>query len=322
MPLGSQCRGRTPRGRARQDGRQRQAHHRPASGQLQDGRQACRDRSRRAFRRDQRPCSSGCRSRSPGADRRYRGGARSGDELILLRRAFPFFALAAFAAPAAASGISGGVEVASDYRVRGLSWSDGRPAVTANVGVSLTDAIDFGVTAASLRGSVRHGGADALIRPSLRYFRNAGAVQFGGGVTGYIFPDHSNLGFVEGQALVGTLIGPAQLWLVADYAPRQDAIGGDNLRIAGQADVAVPMTPFTVSGSIGRSSGSVRDAVFARRLRPDGSYWDWRLGVDHVTGPLRLGIAYTGTDIGRTAPGRFVDRDTGHRVTVSAGLSF
>ena len=224
-------------------------------------------------------------------------------------------------APAAASGL-GGVEIASDYRVRGLSWSDGRPAITANVRLPLTDTIDLGVTATSLRGSARHGGADALVRPSLRYFRNEGALQFGGGVTGYLFPDHSGLGFVEGQALVGTLIGPAQLWLTAYYAPRQDAIGGDNLRIAAQADVAVPMTPFTVSGSIGRSSGSVRNAVYARRLRPEGSYWDWRLVVDHVTGPLRIGIAYTGTDIGKVAPGRFVDRDTGHRVTLSAGLSF
>ena len=230
--------------------------------------------------------------------------------------------MALLSAPAAASGLGGGVEIASDYRVRGLSWSDGRPAVTANARLPLTDTIDLGVTAASLRGSARHGGADALVRPSLRYFRNAGAVQFGGGVTGYLFPDHSGLGFVEGQALVGTLIGPAQLWLTADYAPRQDAIGGDNLRIAAQADIAVPMTPFTVSGSLGHSSGSVRDAVYARRLRPDGSYWDWRLGVDQVIGPLRIGIAYTGTDIGRTPPGRFADRDTGHRVTVSAGLSF
>ena len=91
----------------------------------------------------------------------------------------------------------------------------------------------------------------------------------------------------------------------------------------GRARVGVPATPFTLMASAGHSSGSVDDPIRAARLRPGGSYWDWSLGVDHITGPLTLGLVYTGTDISERVPSPFANaRDTGDRLTARVALNF
>lgn len=208
------------------------------------------------------------------------------------------------------------VGVTSDDRRRGLSWSGGKAALDAALYVPLGDAVTLGAKAATLRGSRRHGGADAGIDLSAGYRTDSGPWQLSAGVVGHIFPGEGRLDYAEIEADAGYLIGPAQLGLHASYAPPQGAIGGDNLYLGAGADVAVPGTPFTLIGGLGRSSGSVDNAVRAMRLRPGGAYWDYRLGVEHVRGPLAAGLRYTDTSIGAVPAGApYVDRHHGARVT-------
>lgn len=203
------------------------------------------------------------------------------------------------AIPAAAqTGVHAGVELATDERRRGLSWSDGKAAPAAYARIDLPAGFDIGLRATALRGSERHDDADAVWEPTLGYSTRLGGFRLDGFATGHLFSgargrmDYGELGAGASYAL-----GPAEAGVEARYAPSQSAIGGDNLYLGVRGRLGVPATPLTVTASAGRSSGSVDDATRAARLRPGGTYRDWSLGVQHVTGPLTVALEYTGTDI-------------------------
>ncbi|PTD16957.1 TorF family putative porin [Sphingomonas fennica] len=234
---------------------------------------------------------------------------------------------AAATSPAQAQAFAGpqfSAEIVTDQRRRGLSWSDGKAAAEATLRLPLGDRLEAGAAIGTLRGSNRHGGADAGLDLDLGYRHDAGPWRLTATVIGHIFPGEGRLDYVEVEAGAGLLIGPAQFDMLAAYAPSQAAIGGDNLHLAARGLVALPGTPFTLTAGIGRSSGDVTRPDRALRLRPSGSYWDYRFGVDHVSGPITLGLAFTTTSIDRPAastPTRYLDRHTGSKLLARARLS-
>lgn len=191
-------------------------------------------------------------------------------------------------------------EVTSDERRRGLSWSEGRVAPSAELRAS-SGAFDAGVRLVALRGSARAAGADGVADLDLAY-----TLPLGGGFdlvargTAHLFAGARGVqDYVEGGGDLGYLLGPVQATGGVRYAPVQGAIGGDNLYLFARLDGGVPGTPFTLHGQIGRSSGRVDDPAAAARLRPDGSYVDWSLGAARVRGPWTVAVDYVGTDIDR-----------------------
>jgi len=228
--------------------------------------------------------------------------------------------LVAIASPAAAqitSGPSLTIEAASDERRRGVSWSDGDPVLRANLFVPVTRGLAVDATAASLWGSRRQGGADAVIDLRAGYDRQIGGWRLAGDVTYRLFPGVAGWNYVEAGAAGGFLIGPASLDLSVRYAPRQTAIGGDNLYIGATPSFSIPGTPFTISGNVGHSSGAVRDPVRVSRLRPDGGYWDHGLAVDYRKGRWLAGVRYTNTDIARNRAD-----NVGATLVARAGVEF
>jgi hypothetical protein len=210
--------------------------------------------------------------------------------------------------------------LSSDDRRRGLSWSEGRAAARLSAGLSVDPAFRLDASAATLRDSARHGGADAGIDVSAGWRGTGGAVRFDATLISHFFAGaQGRQDYVEAQAGARTLIGPADLDLSASYAPAQDAIGGDNLHLAARAAVALIGTPFTVSAGVGHSSGDVRDPLRAARLRPGGAYVDWRIGADYVRDRLSFGLSYVGTDI---AAADCRARHCGDRLLGRVGLRF
>lgn len=193
------------------------------------------------------------------------------------------------------------LEVTSDERRRGLSWSNGKPVLRANVSVPLNHEISVDATAVSLWGHSRHGDADAVVDLRVGYDRQLGAWRLAIDTTYIIFPGASGLGYAEVGATAGFQIGPANLDLFTRYAPKQSAIGGDNLYIGTALSIGLPGTPFTLSGHVGRSSGAVDDAARAQRLRPKGNYWDHGLALDYRKGRWLAGVRYADSDIGGNA---------------------
>lgn len=209
-----------------------------------------------------------------------------------------------------------GVEATLDERRRGLSWSDGRPTLSATGYLPIAAGFDMSAGATGLRGSARHDGADLGIDLAARFRHDPGPWRLSGGVIGHVFAGASGLSYAEGDLQFGYLIGAATLALGASYAPRQHAIGGDNLYLSADADLAFPGSPWRLRGGVGHSSGTVSHTARAERLRPGGAYWDYRLSVEHIQGMLTWGTRLTATSIRDTpvAP-IFDDRNRGARMT-------
>jgi hypothetical protein len=218
------------------------------------------------------------------------------------------------AVPATAAEVA--FEASTDHRVRGLSWSDGKPGVAVSGQVSPIQSLDFDLEALTLRESARHGGADVALSLAPRYTLSRGGWTFAAGGRGHVFVGRSGLSYVELTGEVSRTIGPALLIAAVDYAPSQNAIGGHNLHVEAQASAGVPGTALTVYGGVGRTTGSDRDDPRAWRLRPGGRYTDHHLGIEHARNHLTVGLRYSGTsiDAAPAAVSPYYDRHHGARL--------
>lgn len=210
------------------------------------------------------------------------------------------------------------VEIATEENRRGVSWSEGRAALSGDIAVE-AGWLEATARVVTLRGAGLHGGADVAIDLGLAARRQIGPVQLTGQGIVHLFTDAAgSQDYAELGGNAAYTLGPARVTTGLSYAPPQDAIGGSNLYLFAGADAGIPATPFTLYGHVGRSTGAVDDPVRAGRLRPGGNYTDWRVGVDHVTGPLAFSLEYVGTDIPKVA----ARGDHGDRLVARARFSF
>lgn len=219
-----------------------------------------------------------------------------------LAGAFCAFASTAPAFAQGEQGLSASIEAATEERRRGIGWSDGKAVLRGTASLPVVQGLSVDATAVTLRGSERHGGADGVFDLGATYTVYSGAWRLSAEGRYHLFPGSSDQGYGEFGAGAGFLLGPASIDLYGSYAPRQSAIGGDNLYLAASAAAAVPGTPLTVSARVGRSSGHVRDPLGAARLRPDGSYWDHGVSLDYLKGRWSAGLRYSNSSI--DGPGR------------------
>lgn len=219
-------------------------------------------------------------------------------------------ALAATLAPPANAQLAPAatIEIGSDEARRGLSWTQGRAAASAEGRLS-AGPVDGSARIVTLRDSARHDGADVVVDLSLSTGWTLGAVRVQAEGASHLFAGaRGGMDYHEIGASAGYGIGPLYATIGTMVAPSQRAIGGSNVYLYAAANAGIPGTPFTVLTRLGRSSGKVDDPDRARRLRPGGTYVDWRLGIEHRRDALTLGLDYIGTDIDRDRPsGRFAD---------------
>lgn len=214
------------------------------------------------------------------------------------------------------------VDVITDARVRGLSWSDGKGAGQVYVDVPIEGPFSISAEATTLRSSVRHGGADAGFDLAATYSNQANLVRWHGSVVGHLFAGgQANLDYVEVQAGAGTTLGPVDVDILASYAPSQDAIGGSNFYRRIEARAGIWGTPMTIKAHFGRSSGHVDDVLKSERLRPGGSYNDWGLTAEYALPIVTLSLGYSDTDIERDQI-RFPASAGHHDAAIVAGAHF
>ncbi|MFD1787729.1 TorF family putative porin [Sphingomonas floccifaciens] len=200
--------------------------------------------------------------------------------------------------PALAQSVpSVGVEAATDEVRRGLSWSDGRGALSADIASDIAG-FDASARVVTTRDSARHAGADAVVDLDVGGGFDLGALRLRASVTGHLFAGSAiGADYVELGGAGSYTLGPVTLDAGAKYAPGQRSIGGDNLYLYATASGAIIGTPLTATAGIGRTSGSTDDPVRAARLRPAGDYTDWRLGLSYVLRPVTVSVDYVATNI-------------------------
>jgi hypothetical protein len=216
---------------------------------------------------------------------------------------------------------SPGVEASTDLRRRGISWSDGKPALEAFAAIPISAGLSLQAGAATLRASPRHGGADLLINGALRYTHQPDAWTLWAEVQGLGFAGASGQNYAQFRANVARGIGPLQLQASADWAPSQSAIGGSNTYLGARATTGIPGTPISLGASIGRSLGSNDGTGRAQRLRPGGNYTDYRFDADYIRGAVAFGASLTTTSI-NTANSPPGTGDFGTRLILRASVVF
>jgi uncharacterized protein (TIGR02001 family) len=202
--------------------------------------------------------------------------------------------------------VSGYVQGVSDYRFRGLSLTDGGPAVQGSINVNHASGFYVGTWASSLDESVS---ADPVtgesLYGSLEVDLYAGwtgaltpALTADVGVLYYAYPDGRGgpADYVEPYASLSTTIGPVSAKFGAAYAPEQDALGGDdNIYVYTDVGFGIPNVPLSFSAHLGYADGAQSPNRLTGRSNEGG--FDYSVGATfNLTPNLSVGAAYVGVD--------------------------
>ena len=219
-------------------------------------------------------------------------------------------------APPKALSITGGVTLVTDYRFRGLTQSDEKPAIQATINLNHASGFYVGAWASSIDG-----GLDGST-PALTGYGSAEVDLYGGftktlnsglgvdiGLLYYLYPDRSkglNTDFFEPYASVNYTIGPVNAKVGAAYAwGGQDGLNytagtDDNIYAYGELSGSIPQTPITLKGHLGYTNGSLGLVNTTAR----DSYYDWSLTAEAVIkGHFKIGVSYVDTDISNAVVG-------------------
>lgn len=204
-------------------------------------------------------------------------------------------AQAATSTEAPAVVLSGGATLVSDYRFRGISQTDRRPAVQGSLSATHKSGFYGAVWGSSIDDYVANG-SDQEIDLTLGFKRSFGSTTIDAGVLYYYYPGSGgvNSDFVEPFVAVSQAFGPVTAKALAAYAPKQNAltVGAgreDNLYLAGDLSAAVPNSPISVTAHVGRSFGP-------SYLTIGKAYTDWSLGASATWKNLTAGVSYVDTD--------------------------
>lgn len=195
------------------------------------------------------------------------------------------------------------LDAVSDYRFRGVSLSNGKPALQP--GVTLTHR--SGLYASAWASTVAEdGGPDAEVDLAIGASRPLGPVAVDLSAVWYLYPGDRNADYLELISRTSAAVGAAEIGITAAWAPSQRNIGSRSNRYAAlDASAPLPGTPLTVSGSVG-----IEDGAFADGKR------DWSLGLAAEVGGFALGVAYV--DSARSGAGKLGRSG----LVLSAGRSF
>jgi uncharacterized protein (TIGR02001 family) len=189
--------------------------------------------------------------------------------------------------------ISGGVTGTTDYRFRGVSQSNGDPAIQGDVTLDHESGFYVGGFASTLSDDLRPG--EIELTGYVGYTREiASGTEIDLGVQLYGYPNNgslTNASYFEPYASVRHTLGPVTAELGAAYAPEQEALAdNDSLYVFGDLSGGIPFTPVTITARVGYTSGPARFTGFV-------DYLDWRVGAEYTRGPATLRLEYVDTDI-------------------------
>lgn len=186
--------------------------------------------------------------------------------------------------------LSATVSGVSDYRFRGISYSDEFPALQGDLSWTHSSGVYVGAWASNVDL------ADADVEVDLYggYTFDYGPYNVDMGLIGYFFPGSSSgrdYNYYEGKLAVGRDFGVVSTTAALNYSPDFIRGSGDALYASMNASAPVMDTGFTVKGSAGYQWVDDEVAFGA----PD--YADWSLGIGYDLHGFDLGLKYTDTNI-------------------------
>lgn len=215
--------------------------------------------------------------------------------------------------------LSGGIDVVSDYRFRGISLSNEKVAVQPTLSVSHESGFYAGVWGSSLPDSPLYGKFELDLFAGYSA-EIASGTTIDAGVTYYMYPGNRDFAgpsdYVEFIGKLSHTLGPVGATATVAYAPDQKSLGSeDNIYLNLGLESGIPNSPVTLLASLGYTDGSL-GAVSA-----DGKYLDWMLGASFAAGPATFKMQYIDTDVKKTGV-KAVDTLYDPTVVFTLGFSF
>lgn len=178
--------------------------------------------------------------------------------------------------------------VVSDYRFRGLSLSDEKPALQGGMTASLANGA-YGYAWASTIEEYGAGadgrGANVELDLVLGWAGSVAGLDVDASAQLYAYPGGKDVSYVEFPVSVSRATGEWRWTLGAAYAPAQKALGDED-NSYGWAAIAWEGAPVQVELRAGYEDGAYAP----------GGKWDWSAGVSRAFGRLVAGVAYVDSD--------------------------
>lgn len=199
------------------------------------------------------------------------------------------------ARPAHAADISAELGIVSDYRYRGLSLSEGKPAAQASV----TLEHDNGLYAGIWTSTIREDDFDADLELDLAagFIKSiADGVTADFSVTYFAYPGEARSNYVEATLAAEAGEGPWSASMGLSLVPGQRGTRDENGRAHANfyafAGISHELTglPLILSARLGHERGYFDEA-------DDGGKWDWSVGVQAKLGRIRIGSEYVGSNV-------------------------
>jgi len=203
------------------------------------------------------------------------------------------------ATPALAQGeseftVSGNVALTSDYRFRGVSFSDGDMAIQGGIDIEHASGFYVGTWGSSIEDSPTYGEMELNL-----YGGWSGDITSGltldVGLLYYAYPAKDTGGgasdYFEPYVSLSTQLGPVAATIGAAYAWKQKSLGKqDNFYVYTDLEAGIPDTPITLTGHLGYTTGALSPHLNKK------SGLDWSLGASITAmGGLTFSVAYVGT---------------------------
>jgi len=202
-------------------------------------------------------------------------------------------------AAANASELSAEIGLVSDYRYRGLSLSDKKPAIQGSANFEH----DSGFYAEAWSSTI--GGpdveADAELDLTTGYALDISdhlSLDMSG--TYYLYLSQPDANYVDGTISLGFTQGRAAARIGLSFAPEQKGTEDDegkessNSYAFAGASYELEKLSLTLNAELGYEQGAFDEA-------PDSGKWDWQVGAELKLEPSRIGLSYVGSDVGDEA---------------------
>ena len=192
--------------------------------------------------------------------------------------------------------ITGSAAVVSQYRFRGISQSNNKPAVQASITVSHESGFYISTwgssTANDLTTSpIAPGGTEIDVYGG--WTKDLGGVKVDLGGYGYIYPNAPINNYYEVYGSVAGTLGPVTAKVGLNYAPGQEyfknaGVTNHNVYVYGNLSGGIPGTPITLHGAVGYTDGGLRYVK---------NYVDYSVGASVTWKNLTLDASVVGTNI-------------------------
>jgi len=204
------------------------------------------------------------------------------------------------AVPAAPSAftITGTAGVWSQYRYRGISQSNNRPAFQGSITVAHASGFylaTWGSTATTSNSTVNIGGAEIDVYGGYTHAIGSTGFTFDGGLYGYIYPGAPASNYYEVYGSLTKTYGPFTAKGGLNWAPDQsvfDPVQGThyNMYVYGELGFSLPTLPVSFHSHLGHSGGGFNYTK---------DYVDYSVGVTYKWKVLSFDLSWVDTNISR-----------------------